>query len=91
MKKKYDLVIKVGTYTNNQGEEKGRYENVGAMMEGDNGPFIFMKRTFAPSGAPFKEGSESILISLFEPNDKGQAPQQSAPQTAPDFDDPIPF
>lgn len=64
MKKKYDLVIKVGEYTNAQGEKKNRYQNVGAIMEGDNGPFILLEKTFNPAG--IQDGKNSVLISMFE-------------------------
>ncbi len=91
MKKKYDAAVKVGSYMKD-GQEKSRYENVGAIMEGDNGPFMFLKRSFNPSGVPFREGSESIIISLFEPKERGAA-QPAKPQAAQgnDFDDDIPF
>lgn len=72
MKKLYDLAVKTGSYTKD-GVEKGRYENIGAVMEGDNGKFIFLKRCFNPAGAPFKDGSESIIVSMFEPKTKTNA------------------
>lgn len=38
MRKKYDIVATVGKYTDRQsGEEKKRYQNVGAVFEDDNG------------------------------------------------------
>ncbi len=87
MKKLYDLAVKTGTYTQN-GETKGRYENVGAVMEGSDGQFIMMKRTFNPAGVPFKDGSDAILVSMFQPKPKdGQAPQKQASKPAADFPD----
>ena len=85
------MVVTTGSYTNNQGETKKRYENVGAVMKGDNGSFIFLKKTFNPAGIETEAGRESIIISLFEPK---QRDQQQAPQNPPqgqDFDDDIPF
>lgn len=35
--KTHDLTVKTGEYTNAQGETKGRYENIGSLMQGDNG------------------------------------------------------
>ncbi|MGZ3797892.1 MAG: hypothetical protein ACXVB1_16090 [Pseudobdellovibrionaceae bacterium] len=64
MKKTHDLVIKTGEYTNAQGEKKNRYQNVGAVMEGDNGPFILLEKTFNPAG--IQDGKNSVLISMFE-------------------------
>ena len=95
-RKTHDLVIKTGSYTNNQGETKNRYENIGSMMEGDNGPFIIMKRTFNPAGVVNPENKDSLIVSCFEPNNNQQgggqqqrAPQQQAP--AQDFGDSVPF
>lgn len=92
--KKYDIAVKTGSYTNAQGEEKGRYENVGAVMSGDNGPFLIMKRTFNPAGVPNPDGRDTVILSLFEPREEGDskpaqgsrgqgsAPPQRAPQRA---------
>jgi hypothetical protein len=69
MGKKYDLVVKVGEYTDGQGQTKGRFKNVGVMMEGDKGPYILLDRTFNPAGVGGNEGRESIIVSLYEPKD----------------------
>jgi hypothetical protein len=37
MAKLYDVAVKTGSYTDKSGATKGRYENIGVMMEGDNG------------------------------------------------------
>jgi hypothetical protein len=100
--KTHDLAVKVGSYTNQQGETKGRYQNVGALMQGDNGPFIMLAKWFNPAGVQDGHGGESILISVFEPRQEGQqAPQRTASRQAPpaarppsgfdDMDDQIPF
>jgi len=81
--KLYDLVVKTGEYQSN-GETKGRYENVGSMMQGDNGQFLILKRTFNPAGVANPDNKDSIIISCFEPKDQQQgqhqAPQQQQPQ-----------
>jgi hypothetical protein len=69
MGKKYDLVVKVGEYTDGQGQTKGRFKNVGVMMDGDKGPYILLDRTFNPAGVGGNEGRESIIVSLYEPKD----------------------
>lgn len=74
--KLYDLAVKTGEYTNAQGETKGRYENVGSVMQGDNGQFVILKRTFNPAGVPNPDDKDSVLISCFEPQHSGQ---QQAP------------
>lgn len=95
----YDVAVKTGSYMKD-GEEKGRYENVGSIWEGDNGQYLVLKRTFNPAGVPFKDGSDSIFLSLFEPRDnqQQQQPQQRQRQARqsqrdPDLDDgwDIPF
>ena len=97
-KKLYDLAVKTGSYTNNAGEQKGRWQNVGALMQGDDGgKFIMLAKWFNPAGLPDLSGkgatSESILVSLFEPKERDQAPaQRQAPAPAPAAaDDDIPF
>ena len=70
MKKIYDLAVVTGSYKNQAGENKNRYLTVGAVMENDKGKFIFLNRSFNPAGVPSKEGSESIIISMFAPKEK---------------------
>lgn len=82
MAKKYDLVVKVGEYTDNQGQTKGRFKNVGVMMDGQNGPYILLDRTFNPAGVGGNDGRESIIISLYEPKQDGQQQQASPAQQA---------
>lgn len=95
--KKYDVAVKTGEYTDRNGEKKNRYENVGAVMQGDNGPYIMLKRTFNPAGVPGQDNRDTVLLSLFEPRDaapKQDAPpaRQSAPAASqPSLDDDVPF
>ena len=103
--KTHDIVAKVGEYTDRQGNTKPRYKNVGALMQGDNGPFIMIDRTFNIAGLP-NDGRDNALLSCFEPRDDQQqgTRQQSARQSsndaqrpsgqsrpAADYDDEIPF
>lgn len=94
--KVYDLAVKTGEYKNNKGETKSRWQNVGAMMEkNDGGRFLMLARWFNPAGVPdlTGKGGESILISMFEPkqadgnsSQQSQAPRQqsnAAPSGAP--------
>jgi len=74
--KLYDLVVKTGEYQQD-GQTKGRYENVGSMMQGDNGPFLILKRTFNPAGVINPENKDSVIVSCFEQqNNQQQAPVQ---------------
>ena len=79
MKKVFELAVKVGSYQKD-GETKNRYENVGAIMENDNGKFMFLKRSFNPAGID-ADGKESIIISMFAPKEKtGNAQKDSGEQ-----------
>jgi hypothetical protein len=100
MGKKYDLVVKVGEYTDGQGQTKGRFKNVGVVMDGQNGPYILLDRTFNPAGVGGNDGRESIIVSMYEPKQDGAQPaqqrsaapaqRQPAPQR-PVEEDSIPF
>lgn len=85
--KTHDLAVKVGEYTDKQGNTKGRYQNVGALMMGDKGPFIMLAKWFNPAGVTDSRGGESILISAFEPKQDGQAPRQAQKPQGSGFDD----
>jgi hypothetical protein len=85
MAKKYDLVIKNGEYQKD-GETKTRWQNVGVVMEGENGPYILLDRTFNPAGLPNPENRNNVIISMFQPKGKDEAPAQKTT----DNDD-IPF
>lgn len=97
MKKIKDLAVKTGEYETG-GKTKGRWKNVGALMDdGKGGQFIFLDRTFNPAGVPAKDGSESILLSLFDPKQRDGQPtahdaaKANAYQPQPEQTDDIPF
>jgi hypothetical protein len=104
-KKLYDLAVKTGEYKDSTGAPKGRWQNIGAVMQSDDGSkFIMMAKWFNPAGVPDLSGkgatSESILVSLFPPKDRenGAAQPQRAPAPAAastggpaEMDDDIPF
>jgi len=95
MGKKYDLAVKVGSYTDQYGNQKNRYKNIGALMTGnDGGEYILLEKTFNPAGVA--SDRESIMISLFTPKENNsqtthnqQKQDGYAPQPA--IDDEIPF
>ena len=89
--KKYDIAVKTGTYTSG-GVEKARYENIGAVMQNDKGPYLMLKRTFNPAGVPNQDDRDSILCSLFEPKqDSGQAAKTGGYRPSADLSDDVPF
>ena len=72
-RKLYDLAVKVSEYQDQQGNKKGRWQNVGAVMQGDDGgKFIMLAKWFNPAGVPdfSGRGGESLLLSMFEPKDQ---------------------
>jgi hypothetical protein len=76
-----DLAVKTGSYTDSQGQEKGRWQNIGALMKSDDGgEFIILHRWFNPAGIPNPNNRDSLLVSCFKPQQQGQGQsQQSAP------------
>lgn len=98
-KKIRDIAVKTGEYTDNQGNTKGRWQNVGSLMKGDDGgEFIVMNRWFNPAGVPNPDQRDSVLLSCFPLRDQdgGQPAPAPAPQPAPapaaiSVDDDIPF
>jgi len=97
-KKLYDLAVKTGEYNDAQGQKKGRWQNVGAVMQNDDGgKYIMLAKWFNPAGVPDLSGknatSESILLSMFEPKDKDQRPagNSAPPPASSPADDDIPF
>lgn len=85
-----DLAVKIGTYTDRQGNEKGRWQNVGALMRGDDGgEFVILHRFFNPAGVPNPENRDSVLISAFKPQERQEQPPK--PEPPQDYDDSIPF
>tara|TARA_R100001039_G_C1851908_1_gene112611 strand:- start:4152 stop:4472 length:321 start_codon:yes stop_codon:yes gene_type:complete len=77
-----DITVKTGEYQDPQsGMTKGRYQNVGSLMLGDDGrQFIILERWFNPAGIPNPQNRPSVILSLFEPNGQQAAP---APQQPP--------
>ena len=74
--KLFDAVVKTGEYTDAQGQTKGRYENIGSVMQGDNGMFMVLKRTFNAAGVPNPDCKDSVIVSFFEQNNSQQQSSQ---------------
>lgn len=93
--KKYDMAVKTGTYQSQSGE-KNRYENVGEVHSSERGGFYARVNPFRMMGvamAAIARGEDSMMVSLFEPNQQGQQGRAAAPaKSNDDFDeDSIPF
>ena len=83
--KKYDVVAVTGEYTNGQGEKKKRYQNVGAIIDKGNGPFLVLEKWFNPAGL------ENNILSLFEPKADSNDYQQAREAVQDTDEDSIPF
>ena len=101
MKKLFDLCVPTRKYKS-KGQEKTNWENIGALIQNDDGKkFIMLKAHFNPAAIQRKEGSESIVISMFAPKikqDNSDLSQRSSQWDdndnnfgAVDNDDGIPF
>jgi hypothetical protein len=93
-RKLYDVAVKTGEYQNQQGETKGRWQNVGAVLEfDDGGKAIVLERWFNPAGVANPDNRPNVMLSMFAPKDQQQqAPRQQrqAPPPVDDFDDNLP-
>jgi hypothetical protein len=73
MSKKFDLSVKVGKHK----DGKHVWRKIGAQIEGPNGPYILLDKTFNPAGVPTDPDKSSIMISMYPPReDEGQMPPQ---------------
>lgn len=91
-----NLAVVLREYTDNQGQKKAQWLNIGSIMQADDGKnFILLDRHINLAALPCKEGSTSVLISAFDPKPKDNQyqAQASAPQQqqAKFYDDDIPF
>jgi hypothetical protein len=98
-----DIAVKTGEYQDNNGQTKGRYQNIGALMKNEDGSvFILLQRWFNPAG--INSDRETILLSCFDLREQGEQqssgggggqsarPGSNRQQSgAPAMDDDIPF
>ena len=71
-----DLAVKTGSYTDRDGNQKNRYENIGKIMQGQDGLYLLLKKTFNPAGVETGPGKDMIVVSVFDQWEKGDAPPQ---------------
>jgi hypothetical protein len=79
-KKLYDVAAKVGSYVDQSGNEKNRYQNLGVILEGKYGPYLLLNRWVNVAGLPCDPDKDSVIVSLFPPRDfagGGSPPPQS--------------
>lgn len=87
------LSAKIGEYTNQQGETKGRYVNLGVVMSGQNGSYVLLDPTVSLSGilacqnamaaSKGEQMRDRVMVSVFEEQqNQQQAPRQQPQQPA---------
>lgn len=81
-RKKYDVCVKVGEFTDGQGQLKAEWRRVGVMMENDDGSeFMLLNRDFNPAGVVNPDHRSTVLLSMFAPrNDNQQQGGYQQPQ-----------
>ena len=93
-RKIHDLAVVVGQYQKD-GQTKNRYQNIGVMMETEQGGrFLLMDRSFNPAGVPYDATrGNQIMVSLFDdsPRQGQQGGQRNPAQNNTAQDDDIPF
>lgn len=83
VKKIKDLCVITRKYTDRDGKEKSQYENVGHILQMDDGSEMqLLKRTFNPAGVPNPDNRDTVILYRFDVKDKSAAPG-SAPSPAP--------
>ena len=66
--KLYDLGVKVSSYKDKNGDNKAKWENIGAVFKTEDGSmFMSLKATFNPAAIKRKDNDENILVSMFKP------------------------
>lgn len=78
MPKKYDCVVKGREYQDASGQTKCEWINVGVMMDGEKGPYLMLNRHINLAGFPNPDNRTSVLVAMFDPKDKQNAPPSSA-------------
>lgn len=86
-RKTHDLAVAIREYQTNSGETKKQWQNIGAVIEyDDGGKSLLIERWFNPAGIP---GDGAVRISMFEPRPRdGQQTQQPKPQMAKNYTNP---
>ena len=95
MTKKYDMAVKTGSYKDKDGMDKNRYETIGGVHSSKNndGHFAVLNtvRILGIAQMAIARGDDSVMVSLFQPQNHSHV-QPPDTQAAPEnFDDDIPF
>lgn len=70
-KKTHDLAVRVREYQAQDGATKAHWQNIGALMEDNEGrPFVMIEAWVNLAALPRREGASSVLVSCFEPREQ---------------------
>lgn len=79
-KKVYDLAVKIDEYTTQDGQKKAKWQNVGAILEKDDGgKFILLDRHFNPAGVLNQDNKSTVLLSMFAPQENQEKNEDAIP------------
>ena len=81
----YEVKVRSGTYTDKTGQEKGRYERIGSVIETKNGPMLKI------DAIPVIEGGWSGWAYMNEPKPREDVAQKPQRDEFNQVDDSIPF
>lgn len=87
-KKTHTLAVKIGTYVKD-GQQKNKYAYIGAIIDGEYGPFMLLEKTFNPAGVDC-EGSQ-IKVSMFACEEETKTPNVEPMKSFVEDDDDMPF
>ena len=89
-----NLVVKNGSYTTRDGQEKHRYLTIGQLHSSKDGnEYVTLDAHINLAAIPRKDGDTRVMVSLYEPRDQHESTPQRAPKREePEFEDSsIPF
>lgn len=67
------LMVKVREYTDQNGQPKNQWLQIGSIMQSQKGGyFILLDKTFNPAGIQTEPGRTSVMVSMFEPDNKNE-------------------
>ena len=90
-----NLSVKTREYKDRDGNNKANYQNVGAIMENDNGKqFMLIDKFINFAGLPDfsgKENSASLLVNIFDVDNDYKPNRKDIPPSYKGNDNDIPF
>lgn len=87
-----NLVVKNGSYTTRDGQEKHRYMTIGQLHSGQNGEYVTLDAHINLAALPRKDGDTRVMVSLYEPRDQHEStPAKAKPQSDGFKDDDVPW